>query len=159
MHLAFYRYSKSDSIFKTFIDRIICWWTCGPYSHVEIVWSLDFEKMIGISSSSSPRDGGVRTKEIYFDSDKWTFVEICGNELKAKEWFLEHSGEKYDFTAILGYLWRPLNKHNNKWICSESICEAFGANDSWRYDPNLLFNLISKFLLFLLRVSFRYHFD
>ena len=66
MKLAFYK-GRED-----FYDRLISWWTRGPYSHVELVINETY------CMTSSPKDGGVRMKHIDFHPDHWDFVELEG---------------------------------------------------------------------------------
>ena len=63
--IAFYRAKHG-----TWIDALVALFTWGKFSHVEII----FED--GLSISASPRDGGVRSKFIIFDADKWQFIRF-----------------------------------------------------------------------------------
>ena len=53
----------------TLIDLLIRVFTNSKYSHVEIVCNKDWY-------SSSPRDGGVRVKQIIDDGNSWDFIEV-----------------------------------------------------------------------------------
>ena len=66
MKLAFYK-GRED-----LYDRLISWWTRGPYSHVELVISDNY------CMSSSPKDGGIRFKHIDLRPDHWDLVELEG---------------------------------------------------------------------------------
>lgn len=61
--LAFYK-GKGN-----WVDLLIRVFTHSKYSHVEIVHNKDWY-------SSSPRDGGVRVKQIVDDGNGWDFVEV-----------------------------------------------------------------------------------
>lgn len=63
MKLAFYK-GKGN-----WVDLLIRVFTHSKYSHVEIVHNKDWY-------SSSPRDGGVRVKQIVDDGNGWDFVEV-----------------------------------------------------------------------------------
>ena len=58
-----------------FLDSLIAWWTRGPYSHIELVFERDGKNLC---ASASPRDGGIRLKEIELDPNHWDIIEIEG---------------------------------------------------------------------------------
>jgi hypothetical protein len=126
MHLAFYK--GRHRVF----DRAVQWWTRGPYSHVELVFSD------GMAASSSKRDGGVRMKPISFAPDRWDFVVIAGDEAAARAWFRRHAGAGYDVAGLFGFLWRPASGASRRWFCSEAVAAALGIRDAWRFCPNTL---------------------
>jgi len=61
VYLAFYR---SDHENSRFMDRLISRVTNSVYSHVELVYDMAIDYHDGRCYSSSPRDGGVRSKHI-----------------------------------------------------------------------------------------------
>lgn len=130
MKLAFYKGRAR------LFDRAVQWWTRGPYSHVELVFSD------GLSASASYRDGGVRMKVISFKPERWDFVEIDGDEAAAWAWFDARLGEGYDALGLFGFLWRPFSGKPARWFCSEAIADALGYADSWRFCPNTLASAI-----------------
>ena len=143
MKIAFYRYRKSDPIYKTIINRLVCWWTRGPYSHVEIVLGTNPDGT-NICASSSARDGGVRIKNIKMPSYKWDFIEVEADAAQVRAWFEGQAGRKYDYLAWLGFLWRRESGSSNRWFCSEAVATALGYADAWRFDPNTLFVVLTK---------------
>ena len=127
MKLAFYK--GRTRLF----DRAVQWWTRGPYSHVELVFSD------GIAASSSVRDGGVRLKRIEWKPERWDFVDAIGDEGAARRWFEAHVGQRYDYLGLFGFLWRPNGGANRRWFCSEAVAAALGMTDAWRFCPNTLY--------------------
>ena len=135
LQAAFYKSTRQG--IAGIYNRLVRWWDNGKYSHVEIIFSD------GLSGSSSFMDGGVRLKKIEYDPEKWDFVELDINELKARTWFENHQGCKYDIIGNLRFLIDFLPDNNDKFFCSEAIAESFGYSDSWRYSPNILFSIVS----------------
>lgn len=115
---------------KTITDKLISWWDRGLYSHVELVFSD------GMCASASPRDGGVRMKLIDLDADKWDVFEIHAfDEARARAWFEQRIGQRYDFMGVFGFVFRA-QQDKAKWFCSESVLAALGFKDTWRFTPN-----------------------
>jgi hypothetical protein len=121
--------------------QLVCWWTRGAYSHVELIIA---EGLTGecLCASSSARDGGVRSKLMRLPTDKWDFVAVLATTEKTEQvwqWFKAREGKKYDYLAWFGFVWRHESGSKNRWFCSEAIAEALGYQDSWRFDPNTLY--------------------
>lgn len=104
----------------------------GPYSHCELIFSD------GMSGSASFMDGGVRIKYIGYSSvDCWDFVDLPAQyEADARKWFEQHHGAAYDLMGNVNALLGFVPHSSDKWFCSESIAEALGLNEGWRYKPN-----------------------
>jgi len=134
MRAAFYKGTRPG--IQGIYNRLVRAWTRGPYSHVELVF---FD---GYSASSSFLDGGVRFKKIDFDPEHWDFVEIPNGEIKARNWFIRHEGQKYDVLGIAHLVVGFIGQAQNKWYCSEAVAEALGIQDSWRFEPNVLASLL-----------------
>lgn len=133
MQLAFYK--GRTRLF----DRAVQWWTRGPYSHVELVFSD------GRAASASTRDGGVRIKYIKWNLESWDFITVNGDETLAKKWFEDHTGEKYDYIGLFGFLWRPYKDNKRRWFCSEAVLEALQlSTESWRFCPNTLASIVKN---------------
>jgi hypothetical protein len=130
MRLAFYKGRRGG--FAGLFDAAVRWWTRGPYSHVELVFSD------GLAASASQRDGGVRFKPITFHPDRWDFVPVDGDEDAARAWFAGHWGAAYDYAGLFGFVWRPGKGASRRWFCSEAIAAALGYGDAWRFCPNTL---------------------
>ena len=133
MKLAFYK-GRED-----LYDRLISWWTRGPYSHVELVIDDNY------CMSSSPKDGGIRFKHIDLRPDHWDLVELEGYDpAYAYNWFKEHEGRKYDILGILGFVWGPAREDRNRYFCSEAVAAALKMKDPWRFDPNALHAVVTS---------------
>lgn len=111
---------------------LVRWWTQSPYSHCELVFSD------GISASASFLDKGVRFKYIEYDPTKWDFVDVEGDEEKARQWFKDHNGEKYSIRGNLRFLFGFIKVAANKKFCSQSVGEALGITEADRYYPGIL---------------------
>ena len=74
----------------TWVDLLIRAFTHSPYSHVEIVCNRDWY-------SSSPRDGGVRIKQIVDDGNSWDFIEVDSDKDRLYQKYREYKGRGYDF--------------------------------------------------------------
>jgi hypothetical protein len=138
--LAFYK--DNSHLF----NRLASWWTRGPYSHVELILSIDKKTMIGESFSSSYRDGGARIKTIDFiDPKKWDLVEIVvpigGQEIRSN--IEKLIGMKYDVAGLFGFFIGPiLREDTGKVFCSESVLTVIGCGfEAWRFDPNTFYAL------------------
>ena len=93
MQLAFYKAKHG-----TLVDKIIAKVTDSEYSHVEIVFSN------GISYSASPRDKGVRFKEIDMETGKWDLYKIDRqfDEELLKIHLKKFEGQPYDVLGAIG---------------------------------------------------------
>ena len=123
----------------TLIDLAIRIWTHSPYSHCEIVLNKDWY-------SSSPRDGGVRIKQIQKDLNKWDFVEVDIDKDKLYETYRKYRGNGYDFKGIFLSNILGLKFHSkNKVTCSEFCAEVLGLDKPYMYSPGSLYRkLIGK---------------
>lgn len=135
MRIAFYKGRKR------LFNRLVAWWTNGPYSHVEAVM---FDAADGkcLCGGSSMMDGGVRKKLIKFDPDHWDIIEITAHSVPVIEWFQKHNGEEYDALGLFGFLGKRGTQLQSKWFCSEAVAAALGFKEPWRYDPNTLFDAL-----------------
>ena len=136
MKLLFYK--GKESIW----DKLICFITRSPYSHVEI---SDIHDDFGYHMcwSSDAWDGDVRLKRIWYNPDKWDIVEISPE--RTLDWFDQHKGKKYDFIGLLGTVLKvSWFNSNSKWFCSEIIAEFLNYPDSWKYTPASLYKKVYK---------------
>lgn len=130
MKIAFYKGTG------TIFDKLIRFWTSGPYSHCELL--TDY----GTGWSSSFRDKGIRERWIDFTSYKWDIVEIDTTLEQygaALEWFHTHNRTPYDLLGLLGFLIRPQRGNSRQYFCSEAVAAALGFKDPWRFCPNTLY--------------------
>ena len=137
MHVAFYKAPG------TLTDKLIRHWLRGPYSHCELVFEL-VDNGPSLCISSSPRDGGVRSKRIMLDSESWDIVAVDADVAAAWAWAAEHAHEGYDLMGLIGFAWRPESGEQNKWFCSEAVAAMLGYPQSWRFDPDLLYCVLKR---------------
>lgn len=120
------------------LDRLIQWWTKGPYSHCEVVTHRRTDGAAWCISSSWV-DGGVRGKWIALDPTRWDLVAVPGiDSARAHEWLARHAGQGYDVAGLLGFVWRPLAADLRRWFCSEACADICDLPEPWRLDPNAL---------------------
>ena len=118
------------------VDLLIRVFTNSKYSHVEIVCNKDWY-------SSSPRDGGVRIKQILDDGNSWDFIEIEIYKERLYEKYSEYRGRGYDFKGILLSNILPIGWHSkDKAICSEFVADVLGYSEPEMYSPQDVFNKI-----------------
>lgn len=143
LQVAFYKSSFGD-----LFDKAISWWTKGPYSHCELVLPN------GQCFSSSPRDGGVRIKDIDLTDGKWDIwtlkIDSDGDIARIVEWGRQHLGKGYDWFGVFGFVFAPFHQEKDKWFCSEVIAAALqsqgyllGASPS-RLSPTDLYNELNR---------------
>jgi uncharacterized protein YycO len=114
------------------------WWTSGPYSHCELVIGETPDGK-AICWSSAYLDHGVRKTTLVLDAADWDVIDVpttAAQEAAAVAWFEAHAGQPYDVLGLLQFVWRREEGDKRKWFCSESVAEALGFRESWRYDPN-----------------------
>ena len=129
---------------RDFFDWVICKWTRGKYSHVELI--ID-----GFMYSSSPRDGRVRKTQHTTDNKSWDYVEVEIKEANVIDFFNMTQGNKYDWLGILGFI-IPIKDRTNEWFCSEWVSNALkisGCKKLWKLEPskispNRLYKILTK---------------
>lgn len=135
MKLAFYKGSG------TLYDQGIRLVTHGPYAHCEIVFKD------GQWFSSSPRDGGVRFKEIVPQAGSWDFLELDIQEDTIREWSETQVGLKYDWSGVARFVLPFLPSSKDHWFCSEICIAALQRGGLLldltpsRYSPNDLYEI------------------
>jgi len=119
-------------------NKVIRWWDCGKYSHVELVFSD------GMSATATVRDGSqVRMKRINYDPAKWDFIELPASlEAQARHFYAQTKGMKYDLIGQLRFAVAPYKGVRSRYWCSEWVAAALGMADPWRYGPNGLYAAI-----------------
>lgn len=131
MRIAFWK--GTDPGFRGVLDILVRWWTNGPYSHCELIFSDDW------TGSCSPFEKGVvllKRPDNYYDPKNWDIVTIGGDEVAARVWFKKHRGMPYDLLGSFGFVWRPIRGVDGAFFCSEAIALALGWPNGWRYNPN-----------------------
>lgn len=120
-------------------NRLVRWWCKGKYSHVEAYFSD------GMSASSSYMDGGVRFKLIDYKPENWDIIEIPDHlEERIYKWYDDHKGDKYDLMGNLHFVISAVKDSSDKWSCAESFAESIGLKDSWRFEPNILYSVLTS---------------
>lgn len=136
IQLAFYRGRMR------LFDRLVQWWTRGPYSHCEII--LERTNTAAFCVSSSWRDGGVRGKWIALDAQRWDIVQTQGDADAARAWMSAHVGKRYDILGLFGFVIRPMRDDKRRWFCSEMAAAVLGFPEPWRFSPNDLAAILKK---------------
>lgn len=138
--IAFYKGTHAG--IKGCYNRLVRWWTRGPYSHVEVVFSD------GLCGSASYIDGGVRYKRMDFDQAKWDILPLpVGWEAEARRYFDAHEGEGYDLLGNLHFLLGFVSDDRGRKFCSEAAAEALGLQQGWRFEPNALYRVVQRLAL------------
>jgi hypothetical protein len=122
--------------YGTALDKLICLWERGPYSHVEAVLEDHGDGTYTVASSVP--FVGIRTDRIALPADEWDLIEGPGDVEKVRQWFKDHDGVKYDYMALFGFILRPIAGEKGRYFCSESILTALGFQEPWRFDPNAM---------------------
>lgn len=109
MKIAFYK-----AKYGNWLDKLISVLTLSKYSHCEII--LDSNIFV----SASPRDGGVRFKNITADNhwDCFDIYDVNTISNEAQEWFESVLGQKYDWLGAAGSLFGLNFTSKNKKFCS-----------------------------------------
>lgn len=114
-------------------NRLVRAWERGAYSHCELIFSD------GKAASASFEDGGVRFKDIEFDTARWDFIAVpADRERRARDWFSDHEGQSYNLMGNLNQIVGFIPTAKNKSFCSEAVAAALGIPEAWRYGPNIL---------------------
>jgi hypothetical protein len=142
MKVAFYKATRPG--FQGIFNRLVRWWTNGPYSHCEVVL-CGAPNGYSMCASSSFIDGGIRVKKIQLNPAKWDVIEFPANRIKTIDWFAYRDGSKYDALGLFGFIWRRSDGDKKRWHCSESVAEALGFNQAWRFDPNTLASVLRSY--------------
>ena len=120
------------------VDKSIRLWTRSKYSHCEIVIGENWY-------SSSPRDNGVRVKQIIDDGETWDFIDINININKLNTTYLKYKGSGYDFLGIILCMIIPLKRDSkNKVTCSEFVAEVLDYSEPEMYSPELLYRKVKS---------------
>ena len=131
-YIAFYKATG------TWIDRLICWWTKGPFSHCELVVN-------GLSMTSSMRDGGVRGKRIDFSETSWTLIPVKWADTSfIQAYFMITLGEEYSVRSlILDQIINSQTTDEKASFCSEWCATALQIPSPCIYSPNTLHKLVT----------------
>ncbi|URL01228.1 hypothetical protein L4F91_06700 [Avibacterium sp. 20-126] len=123
------------------VDKIIRLFTGKPYSHCELAIQFGDKYQC---YSSSPRDGGVRTKPMHLSADKWDLIPLAISGQKATAFYQKTKGKKYDFIGAIGCV-LPLRQKPSRYYCSEWCYEAvFGQAPKEAISPNRLARILKE---------------
>lgn len=125
-------------------------WEEGQFSHCELVFSDG-------RSGSSTLSTGVRFTtpgSINFnDPTQWSLVSLDGfDEGQALLWYSQHLGDKYDTSGDVHFVNGLVQHTPGQEFCSESMADALGFADGWRFDPNALYVVLARFTDFYKQV-------
>ena len=137
MQIAFYK-----AEYGNWQDKLIAALTNSDYSHCEIVLSF------GVCVSASPRDGGVRFKDIDLGTGHWDLYEILKdvNEEQVINWFKSVDYQHYDWIGAIGTLFNADWTSKHKKFCSQ-CCAIVLGDDPIQTPEDLRTSLISKGLI------------
>ena len=135
----------------TIVDKLIRFRTTSAYSHCELIID-DF------MYSSSPRDGGVRKRDLpasLNDGVTWDIVEYaCADKESILKFFDSTNGKKYDWLGVLlGQVLYLDIQNKDAWFCSEWCATALGFDRAWSLSPEGLYYLITTINKVLLESS------
>jgi hypothetical protein len=145
-HIAYYLGRKKDNPETHWLDRLICLATRSKYSHVELVYDYSLISKIGLTWSSSPRDGGVRPQRIDFSSGHWELYHVPTryNEDQILSWFNEtRVGKKYDWFGAFGAFLPIFGQDPLRWFCSEIVASCLGIDRPHELTPGDLHTVLS----------------
>lgn len=128
------------------VDSAIRTATGSAYSHVEMLAPYEgLRKRRSLSISSSPRDGGVRVKEIDFKLTRWAFLDVeAWRPERTVANATRHLGARYDWRAIAFTHAVALGHHSPaRFTCSELIGGALGLAQPHRITPGGLYHQVS----------------
>ncbi|QQF80329.1 enoyl-CoA hydratase [Histophilus somni] len=153
VYLALYK-GRGGSLYDRFTDGLIRHITKGQYSHCEIAieqtafLSGDYYPYITYDCySSSPRDGGVRKKEMTLKTEKWDLIPLDNlTEEQVKAYFKRTKGANYDWQGVFGLV-LGFREKKSKFFCSEWCFNAiFRSEKGWRFNPNQLAQIVAEIL-------------
>lgn len=144
VYLALYK-GTGGSLYDRFSDWLIKKVTKGQYSHCEIAverledWGEYDFRPIYDCYTSSPRDGGVRCKQINVNNGNWDLIPLPSvTESQVRSYFERTKGRKYDWCGMLGLVF-GLKQNRKKFFCSEWCFNViFNSEQGWRFSPNQL---------------------
>lgn len=117
--------------------KAIQWWTGSIYSHCELV-------VDGLCYSSSAMDGGVRSKHIYLDPEKWDVIDLPWVEAeRVVSYFNKTDPYRYGYFGLIKAQLFNRGKGQSKTpFCSEWCAGACGIPIASSLSPHTLGNLV-----------------
>jgi hypothetical protein len=120
-------------------------WMQGDYSHVELVFSDGRSGSADITSGVRFTTPGSINFE---DQTQWDLVPLnpkVFDEGQALLWFARHDGAKYDLWGDVRFVDGFIHKTIHDFFCSESLMDALGFKEGWRFDPNAANYVVKRF--------------
>lgn len=140
VEVMFYRGSNGP----IFWDRLICWWTSGPYSHVE----FRFNQQLCYSATLRDKQNGTRFKLIDVTPEHWDIFSLDLGALRTKcllTWCQQQTGCRYDLVGALGLGIGRKGDNPTKRYCSEVVARGLEHIEFQsfpeRVSPNELYRL------------------
>lgn len=105
-------------------------------THVEAILAEHGDGSVDIGSASI-REGGVRIKTTKLNPEHWIIVDVPKwSVVKARKWFAEHSGEKYDSRGAFASAFPIQWKQKDRWFCNESVGASAGMKSPEIFGPS-----------------------
>lgn len=152
LHIAFYRGTRKENPKSRFVDNLICFCTDSKFSHAELVLNYNPDTKSGFCLSSSERDGGVRSKYMTLEPERWHIIEIITEKTyqQITEFFEEQNGKKYDYFGAVGVVLPFVKGTPEKWFCFEVVGSSLGYKESSYFNAD---NLMERAMLNASNVS------
>jgi len=104
-------------------------------THVEAILKEHENGEVTIGSSSI-REGGVRIKRCKLEPEHWIILDVPRWDAdESLMWFIEHSGEPYDWRGALAscmpFDWRQ----KKQWFCNEAVGASIGLTSPDIFGP------------------------
>lgn len=129
-------YYKADSEHAGIIDKLIAFKTNGPYSHVEMVLTINGTQ---VSYSADSASNKVRKVNHVTDHEMWDYQTVTVSDpYRIYNFYESILGYKYDIVGILGFM-IPFKDRSDRWFCSETTANALkidGFKPMWYLEPS-----------------------
>lgn len=148
MKIALYigNHSKDDLLARLgwFAIRLFQEGKYASVTHVEAILEEHDNGEVTIASSSV-REGGVRTKRCNLNPDNWIIINTSWDVERAKQWFIDHDGEPYDYRGALASALPIQWSQNGRWFCNQAVGAAVGLESPQIFGP-AQFSVIAELL-------------
>jgi hypothetical protein len=134
-------------------DTLIKWWTRGPFSHTELIFSN------GDRHTSIPGKGTMWLSAIEMEDSapeprkQWITIMVDANEERVRAWCNEHVFDQYDWPGIFFSQILPMKSQaRSRYWCTEANVEALQYGDcplltrvdSRMMNPNKLYRQVTS---------------
>lgn len=119
---------------------LLRFFTWSPYSHVGAIFEDNHGAPLLVVHSTSPE--GVHVTEWDKFSEQYNVCEVCEvsvpNEDAAFDFLQSQIGKPYDWSAILGFIFRASDwERDDAWFCNELVEAALVAGGKRRFRESL----------------------